>query len=1693
MKLLSLFLVLSMVLSFAPTAFAAESEAAAPADEEVYGSSWGDWDDWEDTDPDVAPVEDPAEDPAPVEEPAPAEEPVIEPVGEEGTIVEAVEDLPVADARPANTFFYVGGSGLRVTVEAPEGAFPIDAEMTVKEVRELKDVQDKIDVSEFAGKQAFVAADISFTNGEGEEIQPDVPVKVNMKDSSLAEVSNAAVLHLDNDGALSEVPQYVNGVLQPLTSFSDSASFYVVNDVAATQMLSFEAESFSTYIIIGEVIIENEEDSFDFETDEYVVTVSYTAAAQIPFGTKLVVSQIPYDSEEYWDLWEQSLDKLNENVPEGEEGPGSRKGIASAVFFDISLIYNGEEIEPAVPLQVNIAFKQGGLPRFEGEQTKVIHFGDKGTELIDQVSVGATAPVIDGMPDGAMVNDFTYVQDGFSKVGVFTTDEYVVFSTDAIVPSTNPVDAATLLAAAGGLRAAGEDRTINATKTLTDQDQDGISELALTLKATSKQSDTTTVPKSNVVMVIDVSGSMADHTFSEYTYDQSTYNRNNLYYTSTSVNDDGKANGTRVYYNVQRQNWYTTQNPGSYTQPYTGTVYQAEARLDATKRAANAVVDALMAYNNNKDYGNLPDVFEITVVKFSSNRNTSYVIRDSRSADAIKTEINRLSASGGTNWERALQVALTEANYFKNTDSDPVKDPTETTSVIFLTDGFPTYYGNDQGYSDWWDDDAGYETDRNIALCYSEAHDDARAIVQAGFPLYNIFAFGSSTPHNGHTGFQYMQALTNYAHGGSDTYSETPVTRQYCFNATSTDALVKAFQTIVSKLTNNIGYAGVDVTDGVSLGATSTSIAVNGTPKADTMRYTVLDDKNMLAYTVKISNGTATFYGPDQAVLGTSEGATVTTTINGEEITTTLYSVVVGTGENAKEYKMSPATINAQTGMVEWNLAALGILESGYTYQVAFDVWPNQIGYDIVADMNNGKYTSVEAALDAYGIDEDPQRQQILDSVKIKDGSYVLYTNYKQRVEYYPATATTDESGQTTWEYGEKEGRDLDQPDPIPLTGSNLSIKKTWESSLSPSELDELLWKKDGSSKEYGIKLYVWKAETEAELNDMIDKPAGEDNVPYQTVDLGWDKEKEVYVWEQALYVAPGMMMTIPKAQELGLDTTDSSKKVTWNGTEYLIVEPGHYYYVTEDGGDLHFELETEVYHPMIVGLDLYDVTIENGEVKEMDPMSNVLATNYLKGGLNISKVVSSTQIAVENGEIKGVTEPKEDGVKSVEDEFAFEVKLWKEEDGKKTPVYTYDDQIASDGSKTISGSIGYRVFSKPAADGTFGETKRGAVLAESSPYASLANGIFATISDTETTIVLTMPANGEIRLVNLPAGTQYSVKEIVEGSAYTYAATKSQAKDSSVVTTDNTVTGKISGNTANIETYYNWAANFYVYHSGDNTVEKISFTDPRVKGTFADNKYTYTFDIANETKSVKDHEDSDTAYLDFLYGGYYKDYAGKLNNGAALDQAGKFEDSAWAVDVDLTGGTQKPVPYTGNTDTASWATGDAFFQDPGTAMHPEATKTYYLKEVPANKYLQAYTHYTYYLENFKTTKMWEISNIDDVNYRETGFVITKNEAGKLCRSLTVKTEHGDTSVKLTAQDVFRSKKCDGTDFLTYLAFEMDKIPSLEKATIGQYWITPDNVLVTSTAQRVLEKVQSAKDITATDKDPVDSVISAVS
>ena len=1298
------------------------------------------------------------------------------------------------------------------------------------------------------------------------------------------------------------------------------------------------------------------------------------------------------------------------------------------------------------------------------------------------------------------VENAVFTEDGVE----FVTDSFSVYAIKERGAAANPGSTITFKTTGFGLKA--ESPKIKAGKTVTDNDGDGIYELALSVTGQSQKDTTTEVQKQNVVLVIDVSGSMNNGSSSlgEYTYDPSTYSANNEYY-------DAPEEGHRV---IRRNNaWYLQASDYSDAEPYTGKVYTGTTRLGSTKAAANAVVDELLSYNENDD--NITDIFEISVVKFANKNEqqagyyldwifpflhyqpfyngTETIVSASTNGNAIKTEINNLTGGGGTNWEAALQEAKTEA--------DKLAADGDKTSIIFLTDGFPTFYDNDNG--------TGGENNGNITNSYNGAHDDARALVSNPnhYTLYNIFAFGDDTRYNQHTGYEYLCRLTNYAYGTGTTdnnwSSTTDSAKNYCFNAKDPDALLAAFSTIIAHITNNVGYAGVSISDGVSLGATSTSVAVNGTAKTESMRYSVTDASNKTVFTMTVDKtGKATFVIPNgdgtNTTLVDDASESVSVDINGETKTSSVYAVTVGTGEAAKTYKMSPATIDADTGMVKWDLSGLGILENGYTYTVAFDVWPNQLAYDIAADLNNGIYESIDAALAAYGVTDEDEKKLIEDALqKGDDGRYYLYTNYEQSVEYYPAESSTNDEGGVDWTYGDKQEHDLETPKPIPLKGSLLPLRKIWEAGIDAKEYNELLWEDgqvDGTSKEYSINLYVWKADTETALETMVNTGMTPTNQPYITAQLGWDEDSRAYVWEKDVAVAPGTMVNLAEAIKLGYSPSDNPTKVRTftdnEGTEreYYVIEDGHYYYVTEEGSDLHFELNTVLYHPMIVDGTLYNVGFgPDQNVERMDPMYAVVATNKLKGGLNISKVVSTTQIAVQDGGITNVTEPKdEDGVKTVTDEMTYEIKLWKEDDdGNKSAVYTYDDQIEN--GAEIPGSIGYRIMSGPSLNKDDGNiqyetTVRGSILTENSQNARLANGNFATIDNGQTTITLTMPANGEIRIVNLPAGTKYSVEEIVDGvGAYNYSATESKTQEGTqvkegTITTANNVSGTIKGDTISMETFYNWAANFYVYHSSDNTIEKISFADPRVVGEYdADSGYTYSFNIVEETKNQH------------IYGGYYQAYAGAKMTDAEIKQATGYAEktgnTAFTYAASRKGGLW--LSDTGATayvgDQTSWTKAKAYTEVPGDAMEPSADTVYYLKEVP-KAYLEPATYVVYDERDADSAGYYQIKQLfamtatDDANYKSVGFDITtsagindsgSHEADFWGAKVTVnKAGQATPYAELTAGDVVK----DHTGLIAGKDVTKDPSYIVKNAYYREipYYITLDNVKVTSLRRTIV-------------------------
>lgn len=247
---------------------------------------------------------------------------------------------------------------------------------------------------------------------------------------------------------------------------------------------------------------------------------------------------------------------------------------------------------------------------------------------------------------------------------------------------------------------------------------------------------------------------------------------------------------------------------------------------------------------------------------------------------------------------------------------------------------------------------------------------------------------------------------------------------------------------------------------------------------------------------------------------------------------------------------------------VTWDLGDRK-LEQGATYTVSFTVWPSQAAYDLVADLNNGVKT--------YDSLSDAEQSQI---VAASGGGYALKTNTDAAVSYKEITTVT-ENGQTTTTTSEEKTSDFDQPDPVALTGTTMTVQKEWrgiEASDRPPE----------------IRFKLMRADPDA--NDPSKPGAYADTGTVLTL-------KPENNWQAAVHIAPGV-------------------QTTENG----VLEKGHFYTVSEvTPGD--YELTKEVVRPMIIDGSLTLVGDANNS-------ATFTAVNTLKPDLTITKKVENWRFA---------------------------------------------------------------------------------------------------------------------------------------------------------------------------------------------------------------------------------------------------------------------------------------------------------------------------------------------------------------------------------------------------------------------------------------------------------------------------------
>ncbi len=299
--------------------------------------------------------------------------------------------------------------------------------------------------------------------------------------------------------------------------------------------------------------------------------------------------------------------------------------------------------------------------------------------------------------------------------------------------------------------------------------------------------------------------------------------------TSKTLTENSEHTGGTITLSVKGSSSYSSTSTGAnviFVVDVSGSMQGT--RLTAAKSAIKAAASTILEQDNIK----------VSLVTFSTNATT--VLSQTSSISSFNSSVDRLSASGGTNWE----AGLSEAEDLVSSDSNT------SNYVIFVSDGNPTFRDSANGYTGDYNRRYGvYGTGNSdpYGLNFGAADAVAKSLVANGVTLYNINTFGDATN---------MQNLGGIS---SDNY----------FDASDSAALRSALSTIVWDIVNAHDYRNVTMRDTVSDAVVSDT--ADGNLVASSVTVSVKDENGDAVKLTKNSDGsysyakdgaTKTFGGP---------------------------------------------------------------------------------------------------------------------------------------------------------------------------------------------------------------------------------------------------------------------------------------------------------------------------------------------------------------------------------------------------------------------------------------------------------------------------------------------------------------------------------------------------------------------------------------------------------------------------------------------------------------------------------------------------------------------------------------------------------------------------------------------------------------------------------------------------------------
>ena len=153
-----------------------------------------------------------------------------------------------------------------------------------------------------------------------------------------------------------------------------------------------------------------------YEGNGYTVEAAFGAKAGLPEDTSLEAVEIKSDDEDY-DTWRDEALKAVQEAKGGEQVTD----LKFAKFYDISLIADGQAIEPEAPVDISISYDKA-LKAADADHVRIIHFGtDENGDLVPEV---LDPDDVDLDLEKGKMSGTAFAAESFSVYGVVYTVDF---------------------------------------------------------------------------------------------------------------------------------------------------------------------------------------------------------------------------------------------------------------------------------------------------------------------------------------------------------------------------------------------------------------------------------------------------------------------------------------------------------------------------------------------------------------------------------------------------------------------------------------------------------------------------------------------------------------------------------------------------------------------------------------------------------------------------------------------------------------------------------------------------------------------------------------------------------------------------------------------------------------------------------------------------------------------------------------------------------------------------------------------------------------------------------------------------------------------------------------------------------------------------------------------------------------------